>query len=1227
MSSSEYDEDHVAAFVKIFDDRDIERIKKGLLSATKTLRVSVPQGRGASALDQSALLAIFETLSCEVFLRDTTLLNEYFDEPFKLMQMGGKLLAGDFVPAMTWFLFDTNQERRLWAMRSWSKIKKQLNAIDFDWAVRKPLSRGIMDASGPGTDLNKIQNLWCGLRLIVEKSSKDIITHSLRAMEGVDIYRLALDQLQIDTPALRFMLRTVQDLLDKSPDDFWDAMGAISPTTVVEQIFNSPHFDTFMVEADENAPFESSALADMLTWTIPFMRSVKNANKPPACRSLAFQLMDRLQADRFPQIAKSNCYRVGLQILAGTLQSFTKDKATIGSIGHVVISDTLEVASGHIKEILRIQTSSTNDVRSDALVESSMHVIRNALALDCRFLEEDHLALRTGKTLQHGASSYSSEIWNAVVNSIDGDNVPLAKHVLRGIVALVGLERFKTQHQGLSPGEDKGRNDFNFAFGQLSLLISRIMEKLSYFSSAALDKLFASQETAAAIIAALFSPDDATYEAGLDIVKNLSDKAGRKEAISHLLEAYFEITMQSFSWIVRRIGHRRTFASTPRMLKTCGDVLDVLCNPQDGLLRTKEITKRTEVTFLQTFWQYQWQALTVIFESLQQWNNQGYDKNTLKNFCRDTMEFADKFFDYYNTFARTIDSADLKNDPVVTKSTVSKEVRDDLLSHPRTTLGAMVGWLRLADPFLASTIATLIRKLLDRLADAGIAVAEEPLVLIQGVSQYKDDAVVSKNLVKTILTKPEKAEMARALRGYYARVMPDKLRQLEGLNEHRKGLDASTRSSPSVIDITDEDEFADSDVPDEDMLKAARAAEKSKLQRSSTPSATILPKPATRPAPRKPAPKPDVDGLLFKQKRLQEKEAMKAQRALELARIKKNSALTGVAKQTAGEGSGLNGIGIKGKDHAPRGSSIMVSSGSESESDADELDHELFGGKATKLSKAVEDYNDSRARDIKAARKQGPVKKTKQLRSAKDMRARLAPDLTSLHNNILGWDFFHKGDFPPNSDRNDYSLVSNKFKTPLEYQKTFQPLLVLETWQGLLKAKEEGNLKTFEIKVANRMTVDSSIEVSTSMSVADSKNLGIAEADIILISKALSPATEENVPHCLARVHSMTRKKNVTEISYRVSPNNPLMSSLAPNSSLHGVKVSSITPVEREYGALVGLQYYDLCDEIIKAKPSPILEYTNRHVDPIMVNYDLNRAQAKAVRSALDNDAFTLIQG
>jgi senataxin len=56
----------------------------------------------------------------------------------------------------------------------------------------------------------------------------------------IDVCRLAFEHIQLGTDGFRSLLQTIKILLKKSAKDFWDAMGAVSPTTVVEQIFNNP---------------------------------------------------------------------------------------------------------------------------------------------------------------------------------------------------------------------------------------------------------------------------------------------------------------------------------------------------------------------------------------------------------------------------------------------------------------------------------------------------------------------------------------------------------------------------------------------------------------------------------------------------------------------------------------------------------------------------------------------------------------------------------------------------------------------------------------------------------------------------------------------------------------------------------------------------------------------------------------------------------------------------
>lgn len=1162
-------------------------------------------------------------------------------------------MLAHYVPAATSFLFDSSRERCLWAMQVWAKYRSPLRKEDFDFAIRDSLLQNLKVASEPTTDFSFVQRLWYGIRQIIDKLDNNLVTHSLRAIE-VDIFRVALEHLQFNTAALRYLMQTMQRLLEIAPKDYWESMGPISPTTVIEQVFNNPQYDKFITEASKDENFETCALKDMLSWIKPFLESLQTGHQAQACRSLTFQLLDRLQVQRFPSYARFKCYLTGLDVLSWTLGNCNKEDRMSKPVGRIVAAETLQVANTYMKQILDIPQISTNDDESTRLVESCLRVVKVALALECKSLRTDQETLRQKRGIHPGFGSYSANIWDEVVKHLNRGNVIVARAALTGIYDLTGLEKFKINSDE-NYTEEKSK--FNTIFGQLTHLVCQILERINDFNPRDLEELFHHADTATALVAALFSPDASTYEAGINLVKSISSESARREAIGHLLLPFFSTTLNSFSWSIRRVANNKSFASCPRMLTTCRDVVDVLCDSQTGLLRTRTLSDSSEIKAVESFWEHQWQALRAIYEMTEEWSKMKVsDPATMKEFCRNTMQFSEHFFDQYSVFAGAVDSA------VFTRrdNETGKENRDSagqkLLRHPAKSLEAMVKWLKLRDVYLAGTAVQLTKKVLDRLTECEMKVAEV-------LSQYLEHIIQSSPQGRTRLKPQEKAELARALEANLGRsISPDDtdIEQFErldirlvpttgrspNLSQRLSPLGRNRRSKSSTIDLANwrskakdhqkpinnsyDDELG-SDNIDQEILANSRSVEllKEQKDRSNTVAVNSLRTTLLKSDNRdfrgiKNENRLDIDQVSFREKREQEKEAKRKRDSNAVLLLKKTANKVGT-EQVIGEGSALSNIGVKGKDHTPKVSSMMVSSGSESETD-DELDHALFGKSTTgsKMSDAVRDYQSNR---LKQAKQQGPIKKMRQIRSAKDMRARLAPDLTSLHKNILSWDFFHEGDFPPGSARQDYSLVTNKFRNPIDYQNTFESLLVLEAWQGFLKSKEEGSFKSFEVKIANRLTVDSFIEVSTSMPTAEGKEMGISEADVILLSKAHSPTTEANQPHCFARVFKISRKKNSIDIAYRVNVGNNLVPLMVPNATVRGVKIQSLTPLEREYGALVGLKYFDLCDEIIKAKPSPMLDYPEKQLAHIASIYKINHAQAKAVKSAIDNDAFTLVQG
>jgi senataxin len=1202
-----YDDEDIEKFSRMLDEWDIKRITRNLATATVKLKEVPPEQIGLHVLDRASLLSIFETLSCEAMLRSDSLLTEHFDEPFRLIQTKRTLKVSDYIPAVIRFLFDSNQNRSFWAIHSWMRYQRPPTTAEFDWAIKEGLLDALRTASQQPTQLAIIQRLWRGMQLVVKRLDKEQVTHNLRALE-IDPCRLSVEHLAIQSPGLRFTLNTIQIFLEKAPGDFWDAMQTISPQAIVELVFYNPQLDAFLMQATEGEPYEKSAMKDMLSWVGPFMLSLKGAHQPTACRSLVYQLIDRLQDARFPNLARYHCFHVGLVSLLQTLRSFTDHESSRGSVGRVVLSETLGVLTKYIRTLLNPPQFAVEEGRQHDIKSLCMDVIRNTLALECQSLKSDYEVILKHNSLQHGVSTYSSAIWDAVILHLHEDNLGLSKSALLGILPLVGLEKFPTRG-GASPE----KTHFNTIYGHLTHISCQIIERLADFKPEHLDDLFKSQDTGSALISALFAADHNTYQAAVDLIKNVSGQSARRDAISHLLQSFFTTTMYGLSWSFRRISNMKTFASAPRMIHTGTDIVDILCDSQTGMLRTRKLADRKEALSLQRLWEFLWQALTTIFDQTESWHQRGNDKSVMLEFCRDSIQFADLLFSQYGVFLSAVVDAD---------PTQEAAARENFIKSPTSTMSGMVKWLRLKDEYLATTLVGLVSRILRRLGELSVTtVKDDALSTIEGVAV--------KSTIKTILTPREKAELVRALEAYYKKPVVTastaSLKKQSTITAFTKPVESSVSPSPSRAT----DEFEESDVADDVLLQLSRSVELNKERIAAIDAKKRADRPVSKallsiPKPTPASLKPNFSVQSFRERREKEKEAKKKRDLAELARLKRGAPALGVAEQTAQQGSAILGLGVKGKDHSPA-DSMMVSSGSESESESeDELDRELFGSRGTSKPDAVKAYEDSKKKSLKI---QGPVKKIKQVRSAKDMRARLAPDLSTLHRTILAWDFFAGGDLPPNSGRTDYSLVSNAFRDPIEYQRTFEPLLILEAWQGFQSAKEEGSFRTFEIKVATRLSVDSFIEVSTVLPGSEVKDLGIGEADIVLLSKANSPATNSSAPHCLARVASINRKKGNVEISYRVNPGSAFINSLSPGTTIWGAKITSLTPLEREFGALMALQYYDLCEEIIKAKPSPILNYSDASLKPIADNYNVNPAQAKAIKSAMDNDAFTLIQG
>ncbi|RMZ90036.1 hypothetical protein DV736_g2740, partial [Chaetothyriales sp. CBS 134916] len=1181
----EYEESDVKVFFDIIDRRDQQRIIRGLDAAAKTLRELPENRRGTSALAADQLHAIFEALVCESFLRQEELVAGHFDEPFRLIQTRRPLKIREIVPATARFLFSAKPLRLSWANSIWARIDRPPTDLEWHWVMKDFLEERLQNPTGSAD----ITRLWGALGVMVDKMDGAFISLKLFDLQPNVCVR-ALDHLNVKTDAVAFITHTFRIILEKAPDAFWHALGSISSQTVVEQIFNSPNFAKSL-ELYVTASEEEKTNLNPLSWVSAFLSSLKPGNRPAACRALVTQLFHLLDSGQVSIQARADCLEVALSAMLKATLAFSDHEQNRRSVERLVLLDLLDTVGQRLPLILQSSNSDQAHALSDLAKTEAQSLVRNVLALESQCLKADFETLTTNKTPLRQAPIHSDRIWKAIRDNMATGNVKLATSFLCGIMALPGLQPLK-----ITPGDAlaKDKKAFNDTFDKLTRGVSGVLEKISDFDPADLDELFKQQDSSMSLIAALFSADQATCETAIDLLKNISGESSRKEALSHIFDAFLGVTLYSLCWTLRRISNMGTFASVPRMLKTNMEILELLCDPYSGKLRKLKKLDPRDANAVQSFWSYQWIALQVIFRKTEAWAMEVHDKILMTEVCRDTMQFARQLFRNYDVFGNILVASRPERAKATPKLLLEGRADEsDNLGSPVKTLGVMAKWLRLRDMYLADTLVNLITDMLQRLKHYDTSATVNGL-------DYVEEVANSHSRIKTLLTLTQKAQLTRAIDLWYGREQlpfPSAKKKQSTLQAwtNRSGAASGPMSKAAHDDVAD--------ITSNDRRNDKTFTKPLPLRKSDPPES-------------KQAVKQKEEAKSFIEERKRERERQKARAKEAAARMR---AEIGIGAQTKDQSSGISGIGVLGKDHSVKKSDLMVSSDSESDDDSDQ---ELFGKMPTVNNKAL---NQAGRKPVAPL---APTKKIKQVRSQKDVRARLAPDLSSLHKTILSWDFFADTDLPPNSDRNDYSLVTSKFFTAADYQTTFEPLLILEGWQSFRSAREEGNFKSFEFKVANSLIIDSFFEINSTVSMAEGKELGIVPSDVVLLSKSPRPDQHPQEPHCLARVKEVRRQKGEMTIVYRVSAsNNPLRPYLNDKATVFGVQILSLTPLEREYGALMALPYYDLCDEIIAAKPSPLLNYDDSELQQFIQAYDVNKAQAKAVKSAVDNDAFTLIQG
>jgi hypothetical protein len=196
------------------------------------------------------------------------------------------------------------------------------------------------------------------------------------------------------------------------------------------------------------------------------------------------------------------------------------------------------------------------------------------------------------------------------------------------------------------------------------------------------------------------------------------------------------------------------------------------------------------------------------------------------------------------------------------------------------------------------------------------------------------------------------------------------------------------------------------------------------------------------------------------------------------------------------------------------------------------------------------------------------LEKKAQMQRNLERKKKVKPSLRGLHKTILSWDVTVEGDVPPGASMSMYKRVPQSFSDIDDYTGVFEPLLLLEVWMQLLRAKEEATESDVidNCMIESRCNIDEFVDVTIQMTLASARALAVD--DLVFIanhfgSTFFNKADPQNKKFIgkgfLSKVKSTVYKRDLADVTVRCyfAPSQmTMLNSLAPKSIWRALKLS-----------------------------------------------------------------------
>ncbi|KAK6459252.1 DEAD-box type RNA helicase [Scheffersomyces xylosifermentans] len=975
---------------------------------------------------------------------------------------------------------------------------------------------------------------------------------------------------------LPILLKLLNKFLIKFNADFWSNAAPFTFIQILDTMLSNPEFSKLIFTLPlEKDSMNDYTLNDILSWLVNLFGTLNETNCQTASLRIANFLFKQSSSNSSAStqeirvIREKYLHEYACKILLITFQ-FDFENSEYGKIfglSLLKITDSRAAIDYNAEKLVSLAYSGSHIAKT---------LLASALSYDIALLAQSTNILLSGE-LPTSFDTFPI-LWQALSKSSTSSQNLVTCNVLgafKKICCVVKISEKKNEVLTKQVAEARAKHNENVS--SVFALLSTALYKISIADPTLLKAIFRDKEDSIAVWSCIFCPS--VSQAATDILYEVFENGvGRYETIQSLLSAQLRPTLVAVNENVLCLTKLESYEPCPKAVRILMDVLKALTDPSTGILSSSSQVA-SAAPAIEELWNNCWLFLIMVYRKTLMWANQ-YHLDELVEFTRDVLDLSHILLDNFRLILDSIHDR--------SKSHILFEVF-------MKAYHSVVVWLRLGDTSLLNSCVELVFKGFDLAKDLNFAIDK---AFIEVFAKYGAKAKKFNNK----LTEQQRSDILSKASEFYPDVVDAVVAEVQLQRTKPKREVSESDGTPTP----------------EPAAFSYQAHQRPPKQQTLARYGVVTSEAPIAPAPKKDFRSSGLDSI--RRELMNSRTPNKAPVVPVINPAAPRPAGFNSKKQPAAVGRSLNKLKKKRAD----------SDSSAEESDTDFSD--LFVDKSKKKVTVTE--VDFQGRPVNRLQK-NHVDIAR--REEENMRSRLNVNLKPLYNTILRWNYNSNKAFPTD-ERDIYKEIKNQYDDVKDYVKTTEPLLMLECWQGIQSAKQTGQEQPFEIQIGSRTSVDGFFDVYGSVKktiIADRK---VGESDLLVLGyveqEFSSPNAlgyhlkAESTKTCLAKVREIkSANSDFCDITFRVYPSGHMMGVLTPKSQIVAMRVIQMVTIEREYSSLKGLQYYDLCDSILNARPNEPMDISDEDASKMTQIYNVNKSQAKAIMGSYNSEGFSLIQG